>query len=108
LVWRLCGEALIRQDSDVLRTTRSLRAAVLTLIAALAIALGSSISAAPPVSASTTTEVIDTRTPAPLLPIFNPVVIGLHLIDALAEGIADVVEFVGTPAPIAIPAPHDT
>jgi hypothetical protein len=93
----------------VLRTTRSPRVGVLTFVAALAIGLGSSISTAPLAGASTATEVIDTRVPAPmpLLPVFNPVVIGLHVIDAVAGGIADVVEFFSTPEPIAIPAPHN-
>jgi hypothetical protein len=91
----------------VLRTTRSIGVAVLTLIAALAIGLGSSISTATPVSASTASAMTDvhTRPPIPLLPIINPMSVGLHVIDAIAEGIADVVEMVATPPTIAIPAP---
>jgi len=83
--------------------------AVLTLIAALAIGLGSSISSAAPVSASTAAMTdVHPPPPIPLLPILNPISVGLHIIDAIAEGIADVVEFVATPRPIAIPAPRAT
>jgi len=36
----------------------------------------------------------------------TPLTVGVHLIEALAEGIANAVEFIATPAPIAIPAPR--
>ena len=32
--------------------------------------------------------------------------LGLHVIEAIAEGIANAVEMIATPAPIAIPAPQ--
>jgi hypothetical protein len=36
----------------------------------------------------------------------TPLTIGLHVIDAIAEGIANAVELIAMPPPIAIPAPR--
>jgi hypothetical protein len=36
----------------------------------------------------------------------TPLNVGVHVIEAIAEGIANAVEFIATPEPIAIPAPH--
>jgi hypothetical protein len=81
---------------------------VTALIAVLAIGLASSISSAAPASASTTSAMTDVYTPppSPLIAIMTPLTVGVHLIEAIAEGIANAVEFIATPAPIAIPAPR--
>jgi len=44
--------------------------------------------------------------PSPLTVLITPLTVGVHLIEALAQDIANVVEYIATPAPIAIPAPH--
>jgi hypothetical protein len=99
---------LIKPRTTVVRGTRSVGVAVLALIAALAITVGLSISSAAPVSASTASSVTDANspTPMPLFPIISPLTVGMHFVDAIAGGIAHVVEVIATPAPIAIPAPH--
>jgi hypothetical protein len=75
------------------------------VIAAVVIGLASSVASCPHASAST--AVTDTQpSPLPLMSFFNPVAVGFHVIEAVAEGIANVVELIGTPPPIAIPAPH--
>jgi hypothetical protein len=81
---------------------------VTALIAALAIGLASSISSAAPAAATTAWAMTDAYTPppTPLSVIMTPLTVGVHLIEALAEGIANAVEFIATPAPIAIPAPR--
>jgi hypothetical protein len=88
--------------------TRSVGSAVTVLIAALAIGLASSISSAAPAAATTPSAMTDAYTPppTPLSVIMTPLTVGVHLIEALAEGIANAVEFIATPAPIAIPAPR--
>ena len=98
----------MRHDSHVLRVTRSLGSAVMAIVAALAIGLASSISAPSCASATTASAMTDsyTRPPSPLMAFITPLTIGMHVIDAIAEGIANAVEFIATPAPIAIPAPH--
>jgi hypothetical protein len=80
----------------------------MAMIAALAIGLASSISAAAPASATTASAMTHSYTPppSPLTVMMTPLAVGVHLIEAIAEGIADVVEFIATPAPITIPAPH--
>jgi hypothetical protein len=82
----------------------------MALIAAVAIGLASSISWAAPASATTASAMTDAYTPppSPLTVMFTPLTIGVHVIDAIAQGIADAVEFIATPPPIAIPAPHIT
>ncbi len=104
----LCLGRFLRHDSHVLRVTRSLGIAVMAVIAAVAIGLASSISAPAPASATTSSAMTDTytRPPSPLVAFITPLTIGLHVIDAIAEGIANAVELIATPAPIAIPAPH--
>jgi hypothetical protein len=47
-----------------------------------------------------------TPPPSPLTVMMTPLTVGLHVIEAIAGGIADAVEFIATPEPIAIPAPH--
>jgi hypothetical protein len=97
----------LRHDSLVLRASRSVGVAVVSVIAAVVIGLASSVASCPHASAST--AVTDTQpSPLPLISFFNPVAVGFHVIEAVAEGIADVVEMIGTPPPIAIPAPHTT
>ena len=105
---RLCAGRFLRHDSPVLRVTRSVGGAVTALIAALAIGLASSISSAAPAAATTPSAMTDAYTPppTPLSVIMTPLTVGVHLIEALAEGIANAVEFIATPAPIAIPAPR--
>lgn len=97
----------MRHDSLVLRALRSLGVAAVSVVAALVIGLASSVASCPEVSA-TTPSISEAYKPppVPLISILNPITVGVHLIEAVAEGIANVVEFVGTPAPIAIPAPH--
>lgn len=99
----------MRHDPLVLRVLRSLGVAVASVIAAVAIGLASSVASCPQVSATTPamTEAYKPP-PMPLISIINPVAIGVHLIEAVAEGIANVVELVGTRPAIAIPAPHTT
>jgi hypothetical protein len=94
-------------DSHVLRVTRSVGGAV---VAAAAIGLASSVCAPTSASATTVAAVTDTYTapPSPLTVLVTPLTVGLHVIDAIAEGIANAVEMLATPPPIAIPAPHTT
>jgi hypothetical protein len=81
---------------------------VTALIAVLAIGLASGISSAAPASATTPWAMMDAYTPppSPLTVLITPLTVGVHLIEALAQGIANAVEYIATPAPIAIPAPH--
>jgi hypothetical protein len=81
---------------------------VTALIAVLAIGLASGISSAAPASATTPSAMTDAYRPppSPLTVLITPLTIGVHLIEALAQGIANAVEYIATPAPIAIPAPH--
>lgn len=97
----------MRHDSRV-RVIRSLGGAVTALIAALSIGLASSFAAAAPASATTASAMTHAYTPppSPLTVIMTPLTVGVHVIEAIAEGIANAVEFIATPAPITIPAPH--
>jgi hypothetical protein len=90
------------------RVIRSLGSAVISLIAAVALGLGSSICATAPASATTPSAMTHAYTPppSPLTVMMTPLTVGVHVIEAIAEGIANVVEFMATPAPIAIPAPQ--
>jgi hypothetical protein len=94
----------LRHDSHVLRVLRSLASAVVALVAAVAIGL----SAPAPASATTAAALTDVnnRPPSPLTVLVTPFTVGLHVIEAIAEGIANAVEMIATPAPIAIPAPQ--
>jgi hypothetical protein len=47
-----------------------------------------------------------TPPPSPLTVMMTPLTVGVRVIEAIAGGIANVVEFIATPAPIAIPAPQ--
>jgi hypothetical protein len=87
----------------VLCAIRSLGCAVLALVAAVAIGLSSPA----PASATTVAAMTDvnTRPPSPLTVLVTPFRVGLHVIEAISEGIANAVEMIATPAPIAIPAP---
>jgi hypothetical protein len=87
----------------VVRVIRSVGCAVMALVAALTIGLASSVSAPAPASATTVTEV-HTRPPSPLDVFMTPLTVGMHVIEAIAEGIANAVEMIATPAPITIPA----
>ena len=80
----------------------------MALVAAVAIGLASSISAPAPASATTVSAMTDVYTPppSPLTVLITPFTVGLHVIEAIAEGIANAVEMIATPAPIAIPAPQ--
>ena len=97
----------MRHDSRV-RVIRSLGGAVMALIAALSIGLASTISAAAPASATTASAMTDAYSPppSPLAVLVTPLTLGMHVVEAIAEGIANAVEMIATPAPIAIPAPH--
>lgn len=92
-------------DSHVLRVTQSLRGAVMAFVAAVTIGLASSISAAPPASAVSPMTDAHTQPPSPLIVLVTPFAVGMHVIEAIAEGIANAVEMIATPDPIAIPAP---
>ena len=94
-------------DALVLRLARSLSCAVMALVAATAIGLATIFTAAP-ASATTATAMTHAYTPppSPLTVMMTPLTVGVHVIEAIAEGIANAVEFIATPAPIAIPAPH--
>jgi hypothetical protein len=74
----------------------------------MTLGLGSSVSAPAPASATTALAMTDayTHPPSPLAAIMTPLAVGMHLIEAVAGGLADAVEMLATPAPIAIPAPH--
>lgn len=94
----------------MLRVTRSLGGAVVALVAAMVIGLASIISAPAPASATTVAAMTDVYTspPSPLTVLVTPFTFGMHVIEAIAEGIANAVEAIATPAPIAIPAPDTT
>ena len=47
-----------------------------------------------------------TPPPSPLTVMITPLTLGMHVIEAIAEGIANAVELIATPPPIAIPAPQ--
>ena len=99
----------MRHDSHV-RVIRSVGTAVMAVVAVLSIGLVSTISAAAPASATTASAMTHAYTPppSPLTVMMTPLTVGVHVIEAIAEGIADAVEFIATPAPIAIPAPRIT
>ncbi len=75
-------------------------------VAVLAIGLGSGVCS--PASATTSVAMTDahTRPPSPLAVLISPLTVGVHIIEALAQDIANAVEYIATPAPIEIPAPH--
>jgi F0F1-type ATP synthase membrane subunit c/vacuolar-type H+-ATPase subunit K len=81
---------------------------VISLLAAAALALGSCICVAAPASATTASAMTQAYIPppSPLTVMMTPLTVGMHVIEAIAEGIANAVEFIATPEPIAIPAPH--
>jgi hypothetical protein len=79
----------------------------MAFVAALTIGLASTVSAPAPASATTISAMTDvyTQPPSPLTVITTPFRVGMHVIESIAEGIADAVEMIATPAPISIPAP---
>jgi hypothetical protein len=85
----------------VLRAIRSVGGAVVAMIAALAIGLCTPA----PASATTVTNGYNPP-PSPLTVLVTPFTVGIHVIEAIAEGLANAVEMIATPAPITIPAPH--
>jgi hypothetical protein len=85
----------------VLRVIRSAGAAVTALVAAVVIGL----SASPAASATTVTGDY-APPPSPLTVLTTPFAMGIHLIETIAEGIANAVELIATPDPIVVPAPH--
>jgi hypothetical protein len=101
----LCLGRFMGHDSHVLCVTRSVRGAVLALLAAVTIGLASSISAPAPASAVSPMPDVPTPPPSPLVVFITPFTFGMHVIEAISEGIANAVEAIATPAPIAIPAP---
>jgi hypothetical protein len=44
--------------------------------------------------------------PSPLTVLTTPFTFGMHVIETIAEGLANAVEMIATPAPIAVPAPR--
>ncbi len=81
---------------------------MIALVAALTIGLASSVSAPVPASAKTISAMagVSTRPPSPLIVFMTPFTVGLHVIEAVAEGIAYAVEMIATPPPVTIPAPQ--
>jgi hypothetical protein len=90
------------------RVIRPLASAVVALVAALTIGLASSISAPAPASATTAVAMTDSySSPPSLLSVFAaPFRLGMRVVDAIAQGLANAVEEIATPDPITIPAPH--
>jgi 4-hydroxybenzoate polyprenyltransferase len=82
----------------------------MALVAAVILGLASSISAPAPASATTVSAMTDAYSPppSPLTVLVTPLTLGMHVIEAIAEGIANAVELIATPPPIAIPAPQTT
>jgi hypothetical protein len=81
----------------------------MAFVAAMAIGLASSVAAPAPASATTTNSAMGQTNgppPSPLTVFITPLTVGMHLVEAIAEGIANAVEVIATPAPIAIPAPN--
>lgn len=78
------------------------------LIAVLTIGLASGVCSAAPASATTTSAMTHSYTPppSPLAVLISPLTVGVHVIEALAQDIANAVEYIATPAPIEIRAPH--
>lgn len=91
----------------MVRVIRSLVGSVMALVAALTIGLASSVSAPAPASATTVTD-DHTQPPSPLTVLTTPFMVGVHVIESIAEGIANAVEMIATPAPISIPAPRSS
>jgi hypothetical protein len=101
----------------IARVSRSIGLSILTVVAALVIGFTTTPLAATgslaPASNGHHGHVANGNLAASL---FNdqdfvpyvPVTLGMRLIDAIAEAIANVVEVVSTPPPIAIPAPRAT
>jgi hypothetical protein len=87
-------------DSRV-RVIRSLGSAVMALMAAVAIGL-----CAPPTASATNVTDGYAPPPSPLTVLTTPFTFGMHVIEAIAEGLADAVEMIATPAPITVPAPR--
>ena len=91
----------MRHDSHVERVIRSVGCAVMALIAAVAIGLST-----PPAASATTVTGGYNPPPSPLSVLVTPFTMGIHLIETIAEGLANAVEMIATPAPITVPAPH--
>jgi hypothetical protein len=85
---------------------RSVGCAVMALVAALTIGVASSVSAPAPASAKATSAMagVSTRPPSPLIVFTIPFMVGVHVVEAVAEGIAYAVEMIATPPPVTIPA----
>ena len=85
----------------MLRAIRSLGCAVAAFIAAVAIGLST-----PAAASATTVTGGYAPPPSPLSVLVTPFTMGIHVIEAIAEGLANAVEMIATPAPITVPAPH--
>jgi hypothetical protein len=88
-------------DSLVFRVTRSVGCAVMSLLAAVVIGLS-----APPTASATNVTDAYPPPPSPLTVLTTPFTFGMHVIETIAEGLANAVEMLATPAPIAVPAPR--
>jgi len=91
----------MRHDSHVLRVMRSFGCAVMSLVAAVVIGLS-----APPTASATNVTDAYPQPPSPLTVLTTPFTFGMHVIETIAEGLANAVEMIATPAPIAVPAPR--
>jgi hypothetical protein len=83
------------------RVIRSLGSAVMALVAAVAIGLS-----APPVASATNVTDGYVPPPSPLTVLTTPFTFGMHVIETIAEGLANAVEMIATPDPISVPAPR--
>ena len=88
-------------DSLVLRVIRPLGCAVMSLITAVVIGL-----CAPPTASATNVTDAYAPPPSPLTVLTTPFTFGMHVIETIAEGLANAVEMIATPDPIAVPAPR--
>ena len=88
-------------DSLVIRLTRSVGCAVMSLLSAVVIGLS-----APPTASATNVTDAYAPPPSPLTVLTTPFTFGMHVIETIAEGLANAVEMIATPAPIAVPAPR--
>lgn len=86
-------------DSHVV--IRSVAGAVISLIAAVVIGL----SACPSASATNVTDAYSPP-PSPLTVLTTPFTFGMRVIETIAEGLANAVEMIASPAPITVPAPR--
>ena len=82
---------------------RSAGCAVMAVVVAVVIGLS-----APATASATTVTNGYAPPPSPLSVLVTPFTMGMHVIEKIAEGIANAVELIATPDPISVPAPRTT